>query len=356
MRIIGARSAVLVVMIIVVMLAIAAVVVQRGGNLLGPRRAANRNVSTIVPDKIRHRRMALVDGVRSGDLATTVKEYQRLDAQEIEPEDWFLLGYHLLSHKKPLVMGWAALKAARRIEPKHLATASLLDELQNRLGEVQGQERTQLREAARQIEYLGEISGGPTLGAFILGLTCFSATEEQGDEFLDRLMLRERVVLRAVDSPVAAWKLVARLLLETGRAAEARDLLKPLLLSDQPGSGSRIQESTLLSAQVSDPEVAWLLSRAALQLDQHEQANAMLELSSGFGRDDTHTPEPSPYVGARKCGDCHRRLYHEQQRDSRHALTIYRGPNLKNAPLPSQPLVDPENPRVLHTFRRVASD
>jgi Cytochrome c554 and c-prime len=353
MKISSARGAVLVFISLGVLLAI---VVQRGNNLLSLWRYPDRDSSKVMSDKIQHRRITLIDGIRSGNLAMTVKEYQQLDARQIEPEDWFLLGSNLLSTKKPLAMGWAALEAARRLDPNHPATTSRLAELQNRMGTAQGPHRSQLREAARQVEFLGEISGGPTLGTLILGLACFATTEEQAVELLDHLIQRERGTLRAINSPAAAWKLVARLLLETGRATSARDLLEPLLLSDLRGSNSTLQASSLRSAQVSDPEVAWLLSRAALQLEEHDQADAMLELAHGFGRDDTHTPEPSPYVGARKCGDCHRRIYREQQRDSRHALTIFQGPNLKNAPLPSQPLIDPENPGVSHTFARVAPD
>ncbi len=81
-------------------------------------------------------------------------------------------------------------------------------------------------------------------------------------------------------------KLVARLLLETGRPAEARDLLEPLL---KPGDS----DGPLPDQPPTDREAAWLMSRAALQLGTHDTADQMLALSGDFGK--AQPPWSSPH-------------------------------------------------------------
>ncbi len=122
-----------------------------------------------------------------------------------------------------------------------------------------------------------------------------------------------------------------------GRPADADDLLQALV---GPSSDSL------------DREAAWLLSRAALQLDQQEKADSMLLLAGDFGRNATPIEEPSPFVGSRRCRDCHLRTYREQQESSRHAHTLRFGPDLKSVPLPTRPVADPVFPRMTHHFSR----
>src|SRR5262249_6490393 len=150
----------------------------------------------------------------------------------------------------------------------------------------------------------------------------------------------------AVDTAAATTNLIARLLLETGRAGEARRLLQrrvdqsrgaPAAAPSAPPTGTRGEPS----AAVVDREAAWPLGRAALQCDQHEMADAMLELAGGFGAGDTNSYEPAPFVGSRRCEDCHPSIYREQQRESPHARTIAFGPDLAQISLPGQPVPDP---------------
>ena len=54
--------------------------------------------------------------------------------------------------------------------------------------------------------------------------------------------------------------------------------------------------------------------------------------------------EPAPFVGSRRCGECHRRIYREQQRESRHAQTLRFAGDLKDVPLPADPVPDPVIP------------
>ena len=139
-----------------------------------------------------------------------------------------------------------------------------------------------MREAADEVESLRAVRGGPALGLLVLGLARYGGDRGREREFLDRLLLRDRADLRAVETPAGAVKLLARLLMETGRPAEAHDLLRPMT-----------EETVGPSA---DREAAWLLSRAALQLGRQDMADAMLERSEGFGAGDT-SPEPCAVRG-----------------------------------------------------------
>ena len=79
-------------------------------------------------------------------------------------------------------------------------------------------------------------------------------------------------------------------------------------------------------------------------------------LAAGFGGVSSPTPEPSPYVGSRRCGDCHRAIYQAQQGDTPHARTLYFGAGLKDVPLPAQPVPDPVVPGITHHFSRESDD
>ena len=166
---------------------------------------------------------------------------------------------------------------------------------------------------------------------------------------LDRLNSRDHSLIRRVDTTAGAIKLMGRLLLETGRTTEAVELLDPLV--GDTFKGSRASEPASI-----DAEAAWLLSRAALQLDQHENADWMRALAGDFGTSGAALPEPAPFVGARRCGECHRIIYHEQQGSSRHAQTLRFGESLKDVPLPANPVPDPVIPGISHSFTRRGDD
>jgi hypothetical protein len=252
-------------------------------------------------------------------------------------EDLYVLGSALLAQHR-VVLGWAAMEAARRIDRDHAATNRALDELDRRLNLAAGPDQASWHMAADEVEYLRSVRSGPAQGLFVLGLARYAESPGREREFLDRLLIRDRSVLRSVENPMAAARLVARLLMETGRAAEASDLLWPLV--DGPGV---------------DREAAWLLSRAALQLGQVETADAMLGRAGGFGRDGT-SPESAPFVGSRKCAECHPSAYRAAQKASPHARTIHLGAGLKDVPLPDRPVSDPSDPRLSHRFTRRAAD
>jgi hypothetical protein len=274
--------------------------------------------------------------------------YRSVPDTQWSADDCFTLGSALVERKR-LVLGWAALEAARRIDGNHLPSIRALDALQGKLSLATGSERSKLHEAASRAELLRLIGNGAPLGLFVLGLARYANDDEQEDEFLDRLNSRDHSRLRAVNSTAGAINLTARLLLETGRTAEAVAILDPLL-------GNAFNESSAPVAAPADREAAWLLSRAALQLEQHERADRMLALAGDFGKTQGALPEPAPFVGSRRCGDCHPRIYREQQRESRHAQTLRFGEGLKDVPVPANPVPDPVIPSISHRFSRKSDD
>jgi hypothetical protein len=96
------------------------------------------------------------------------------------------------------------------------------------------------------------------------------------------------------------------------------------------------------------------LSRAALQLEEDDTADAMLALAGEFGQGPLPPPEPAPFVGSKRCRDCHRFLYGQEQRLSRHSQTLGVGAGLKDVPLPSRVLTDPHFPTLSHSFTRMS--
>jgi hypothetical protein len=296
--------------------------------------------------------------IRGGRFEAALAFYRDLDASAFQAEDFAALGTTLLGQDR-LVLGWTALEAARRIDPKHAPTNQALESLQEKL--TADQEQGKNRELAEEVEFLRGVRGGPPLGILVLALARFAGDREREQDILDRLLIRDRAVMRAVTTTADALKLVARILMETGRAAEASDLLRPLVAeADQPGptgAGTAPGRGAAAEPQSrTDREAAWLLSRAALQLDQHETADAMLSLAGGFGTRDSPSPEPAPYIGSRRCGDCHAAIFQAQQNESAHAKTLYLGTKLKDVPLPARPVPDPVAQGVTHHFSRPADD
>ncbi len=310
-----------------------------------------RGASIRSADEPEARRSRARASIREARFDAAFEFFQGLDEKQWEAGDCFTLGSALLERDR-MVLGWAALEAARRIDPKHESTVQALDELQNKLALATGPERVRRQETASRVELLSSVPGGPQLGMLVLGLARYAKDPDKDDEFLDRIWVRDRALLRGVKSTGAAIKLGARLLLETGRASEARSLLEFMVPAPKGGSAS-----TPASAAASpDREAAWLLSRAALQLDQDETADAMLALAGDYGKDATALPEPAPFVGSRRCGECHRTIYRQQQRTSRHASTLRLGSGLKDVPLPAQPVPDPVIPSISFCFSRRGDD
>jgi hypothetical protein len=304
--------------------------------------------ATRTTEGLRAGRSQAIAAMTDGRFDRVYAFYRSIPDDQWTADDCFTLGSALVERKR-LVLGWAALEAARRIDGKHAPSIRALDALQGKLSLATGSERSTLHAAASRAELMRLITNGAPLGLFVLGLARFANDDKQEDEFLDRLNSRDHSLLRAVNTTAGAINLTARLLLETGRTAEAVEILDPLI-------GNAFKESSAPVAPPVDREAAWLLSRAALQLDQHERADRMLALAGDFGKSQGALPEPATFVGSRRCGDCHPRIYREQQRESRHAQTLRFGEGLKDTPVPANPIPDPVIPSISHKFTRKSDD
>jgi tetratricopeptide (TPR) repeat protein len=135
----------------------------------------------------------------------------------------------------------------------------------------------------------------------------------------------------SADTPHSCQKLLARALLRAGRSGEAATRLRNLLVSGP------------------DPEAYWLLSRAALQEGKLADAAEALARSGSYREAHPLEPDPSPYVGSRRCASCHHDVHKEEQ-DSLHARTFQRAPSPQSIPVPAGPLVDPAAAAVKHAI------
>lgn len=288
-----------------------------------------------------------LDALRQGRFGEVFTAHARPDAAPLSADELTALGMTLLERDR-LVLGWAALEAARRVEPRHVAARQGLDALEGKLALATGRELAARREAADQVEFLRAVRGGPPLGLLVLGLAQYTDDKGREREAIDRLLIRDRGELRAIETPAGATFLLARLLMESSRPALALELLRPLAEASASSASSAVTPAA-------GREASWLLSRAALQLDQRELAETMLERAGGFGASGA-SPEPSPFIGSRKCAECHPSYYRAAQQASPHARTLYLGAALKDVPLPDRPVPDPLDPHVVHAFTRKADD
>ncbi len=312
---------------------------SKGGADLALDDAASRATEAAVGS-----RSQALEAIQNGRFERAYEFYRSILEAQWRVDDCLTLGSALLERDQ-LVLGWAALEAAHRIDSQHEPSVRALDALRAKLTLATGSDRSRFHEAASRVELLRLIENGPPLGLFVLGLARYANDAGQQDEFLDRLNSRDHSLLRSVDTPAGAIKLTAKLLLETARTTEAVQLLDPLV-------GNAFEENSAPLPPSVDTEAAWLLSRAALQLDQPERADRMLALAGDFGTTRAALPEPAPFVGSRRCGECHRRIYREQQRESRHAQTLRFAGDLKDVPLPADPVPDPVIPSISHSFSR----
>ena len=243
-----------------------------------------------------------------------VDESLALDAKlgggRLQAEDLFLVGRDFLAAGKP-VLGWAALDAASKLDPRHPGVAEAL---------------ARRSKAGAKGDRLSAIADGRALAELVVGLANLAGDPART---LDGLLRRDRSTFLKLATPADARKLLARALLEDGRSGEALGRLDGL----------------------DDPEAHWLKARARLVEGNVAGSKAELGQAGAFGEDDPASLEPARYVGARQCESCHSEIY-ESQQASHHAGTIAWGAGLATVPLPKGDLTDPIDPAIVHRFRR----
>lgn len=251
--------------------------------------------------------------------------FARLGEGGLEAEDLFLLGLGL----KRAGQADRALGVWEQAVAKDAHHAEALAQLA-----LEYTARNRLVEAARLYERLARIPGWEMRGELSLG----GLRSELNDPAGASLVLRTALGRAEADSLDPAGraryrKLLARNLLRTGNADQARAELQRLLEAGP------------------DPEASWLLSRAFLQEGEVAQARRAVEQSGSFRAEHPLELEPGTYLGEGRCVECHgeiARAYHA----SRTARTLLRGAQLMDLPYPADAVSDPSDPEVTHVFRK----
>jgi tetratricopeptide (TPR) repeat protein len=255
-----------------------------------------------------------------------IATYSRLELKRMGPEDYFLLG-RSLSRTGQDDLALKSLEAARAGDPDRI---EMLDELARVYFR-----RDRPAAAAEIAETLARQTGWEPRAQFMLGTFRAEVNDPAGAA---RALLRglelDSDASSAAPQPAGPLRtLLVRCLLQTGQPAQAARIIETI-----PGYSS-------------DPESSWLLSRCFLQQKELDSAAAALERAGAYRIEHAVEPEPAPYVGAAKCGSCHRSIY-QSVLASRHAATFSRPRSPQAYSLPEeQPLRDPGDPRVSHAFQ-----
>jgi hypothetical protein len=258
------------------------------------------------------------------DVAMNVYE-RRLNEKHLEAEDYLVVGMMLDRQKR----GDAAARAWKRVLADPQPSPVMLEELTRLCARAR-----LFDDAILAAERLGRAPGWKARGELLLGTLRveLNNTPAAAVAFRNAIELDATVVSRSRD-PVALSKLIARTFLKFERP----DLAKPLLHA--------------ILERGPDGESSWLLSRAYLQDGDKPEAMKTLKQSGTYRADNLLDAEPGPFVGEGRCEKCHTKIFRESLA-TRHTQTFYRGAQLRDIPLPSGPLPDPDDPQVTHSFER----
>jgi Tfp pilus assembly protein PilF len=276
------------------------------------------------PDDAAALRLAARALARQDREQAAIAAYSRLELRLMTPEDYFLLG-RALSRTGQDDLALKALEQAQAVKPDR---PELLYEL------AQVYFRTDRPATAEAIaERLAQDPEWEARAQLLLG-TCRDRRNDPAGaaRALQRAFALDPAGKAAAPRPIQPLRLLlVRCLLRIGQPVEARRRLESIA-----GPGT-------------DQESAWLLSRCLLQEKAWAPATAALERSGSYREDYPLEPEPAPFVGAARCGSCHRSIS-ESVLASHHATTFSRPHDLQALSLPDQPLPDPADPKVQHRF------
>ncbi|MDR3632202.1 MAG: tetratricopeptide repeat protein [Isosphaeraceae bacterium] len=245
--------------------------------------------------------------------------------KEMNAEDLYLLG-RLLREKGEQDMAVECLSQGLSRDSNH---PELLREMTSL-----DLDADRLEQAAELARRLAGIKGWQSAGDSLLGRVHLAQGDLDGAVSCWRRALEGKPdTQRTPGAGPIDRKLLARALLRLGRPTEARASLQ---------FGKRTE---------TDPETAWLLSRAWLQEGRLAEANQALATGRIYRDEHPLEPEPAPFVGAARCGDCHRARHQDQQR-SLHAQTFWRVTDLPETLLPGREVADPQDPRWKYSITR----
>lgn len=270
------------------------------------------------------RRLLARTSARLGRFPEAKAIYASLEIRDLEAEDYCLQGLGQSLAGDPL-SAQSALKKALELDPDHAESLHLLGLAAYQMGRVV--------ESTKLAEQLVRKPGWESRAEFLLGVSRASDHDASGASEALRRALRHDPEIRAVpDDPLSTQKLLARVLMQSGQGAEARDVLLE-------GRRSSV-----------DTEAEWLLSRAYLMLGDVGRAAEALKRSGSYRAEHLSDPEPAAFVGEARCTSCHP-VVGRTVLASRHSRTYLAG-EIAGLPVPDQPVPDPHNPRVSHEIKR----
>lgn len=295
------------------------------GNWQGTKSFARQRIKTAPNDVEAWQLLARASARLGGDALAQSIYGSRMTPAQMQGEDYYLLGAGLFRQEQTAA-AISVLEKGIRIDPRH---PELLQELSRSYAH-----RDDLIRATDLAARLASVPGWEARGDLLAGVLKYEQTDSAGAaKHLERALKHDPALRGAVAAPALARKLLARAWLRLGQHAAARGPLETLL------------------SEGSDPEAAWLLSRALLQSGDGAGAAAALARSQEYGDESVFAHEPAPYVGAAKCAECHLAI-HSSQQHSLHARTFYPTSGLDAVALPQQPVADRFDPAVVHTLKR----
>jgi tetratricopeptide (TPR) repeat protein len=249
---------------------------------------------------------------------------ERLAGMPVEPEDYLLSGL-MLARTGRLEMALDVWRKGTEAQPE---CPEMLDQLIQAAARLQRVDPA--LDAARR---LARLPGWETRGLLLTGQLESTVENPRGAIAAIEQALKNDPDAKGAPWPAAYYrKILARSLLQLGRAKEAQAALKPVFAANGPDA---------------DGEAAWLLSRAYLQDGEIELAASAPAAARSYRGANPLEAEPCPYVGAARCDQCHSEISRSYAR-SRHARTFHRSADLLTLPLPERPLADPDDPTTTH--------
>jgi tetratricopeptide (TPR) repeat protein len=294
------------------------------GKFAEAERLARRRVKEAPHDEDALRLAARATARLDRDQAA-VSSYARVELVRMTAEDYFLLG-RALSRIGQDESALKSFEAAKQADPESPEILNALAETYFRMDLDAPAETT--------AERLTQKPGWQARAQLMLGMFRWERHDPAGAaRALQRAFELDPAGKAAAPAAVGPFqKVLVRALLQTREPRLARQYLEQFGLSG------------------SDSEAAWLLSRCFLQEKNWERAAALLGEAREYREQYPFDPEPAFYVGAVRCGSCHRQTY-ASVLASRHATTFARAGDLKGVPLPDGPLADPGDPAVTHTMQ-----
>jgi len=256
-------------------------------------------------------------------VATSISE--RLAEETLTAEDCFLRG-EACARSGGSALAIAAWRNALELDPHWIEARVALEQLFLR--------SDRLNDAAREAGSLSAEPGWEARAALMLGRILTRQADPAGAAEAFARALAHPDQWHAMDDPDRVRKQLARCFLQTGRPARARALL------------------ALPAGAPDDPELGWLMSRCDLQ---QGTVTGPAATSQALSYRESHPmePEPSPYVGEKRCADCHEPIYRDLHA-SQHARTYIRKEQFPAIPFPVRPVADPGNAKVTHSFHESA--